>query len=329
MPAAAIVVIGPGGQPYAVEGGMNEARFRENEERLWTSLGAAPTEVWVEVAHTGTKVRLLVVGNGPPVLFLHGATNAASSWATLAACLPDHRCYLLDRLGCGLSEPIGHRLDQAELAVLADALAVDIFDGLGLDRAALVGTSFGGYFALRAAAAHPARVARVVELSWPFGCPIEKTPLAMRIAGIRTLGKVAASIPPSRVAVRALLRQIGLRGAIDSGRFDEIAIAWYQSLLRDTGTMRNELDAAPRIVHPIRGIEKSTLLSDELLGRIGVPTAFVWGADDPQGGARTAEAFVARIPGATLEVMPDAGHAPWIDDPDHVASVVGAFLAAE
>jgi len=86
--------------------------------------------------------------------------------------------------------------------------------------------------------------------------------------------------------------------------------------------------AAPRTVHPIRGIEESTLLSDELPGRTCAPIAFVWGADDPQGGARTAEAFVARIPGATLEMMSDTGHAPWIDDPDHVASVVGAFLAA-
>lgn len=307
---------------------MNEARFREHEERLWASVGVAPTEVWVEVAHTGTKVRLLVVGSGPPVLFAHGATNGASSWATLASRLPGHRCFLLDRPGCGLSEPIGHRLDQTQLAALADALAVDVFDGLGLDRAALVGTSFGGYFALRAAAAHPARVARVVELSWPFGCPIEKTPLSMRVAGIRTLGKVVASIPPSKVAVRALLRQIGLRGAVDSGRFDEIALSWFQSLLRDTDTMRNELDAAPRVVHPIRGMERSTLLGDELLGRIRAPTAFLWGADDPQGGARTAEAFVARIPGATLGVMPDAGHAPWIDDPGHVASALDAFLAA-
>ena len=307
---------------------MNEARFREHEKRLWESVGVEPTEVWVEVAHTGTKVRVLVVGNGPPVLFVHGATNGASSWAALAARLPAYSCFLLDRPGCGLSEPIGRRLDQAGLAALADALAVEVFDALGLDRAALVGTSYGGYFTLRAAAAHPDRVAGLVELSWLFGCPVEKTSLAMRIAGIRTLGKLMASIPPSKFAVRALLRQIGLRGAVDSGRFDEISIAWFQSLLRDTSTMRNELDAAPRVVHPIRGMERSTLLTDELLGLICVSTMFLWGADDPQGGTRTAKAFVARIPGATLEVMPEAGHAPWIDDPDHVASVIGAFLAA-
>ena len=51
------------------------------------------------------------------------------------------------------------------------------------------------------------------------------------------------------------------------------------------------------------------------------------GSDDPQGGARTAQAFTARIPGATLVLMPDAGNAAWMDDPDHVASIVGAILA--
>jgi pimeloyl-ACP methyl ester carboxylesterase len=47
------------------------------------------------------------------------------------------------------------------------------------------------------------------------------------------------------------------------------------------------------------------------------------------GGADTAQAFSALVPGAQLEVMPRAGHAPWIDDPDHAASVTAAFLRPE
>jgi len=46
------------------------------------------------------------------------------------------------------------------------------------------------------------------------------------------------------------------------------------------------------------------------------------------GGETVAPDFVARIPGAELEVMPGAGHAVWLDDPDWAAKATGRFLAA-
>lgn len=48
--------------------------------------------------------------------------------------------------------------------------------------------------------------------------------------------------------------------------------------------MRNDIDAAPPIMRLFGGVNDSILLRDDLLGRIGSPTLFVWGADDPFGG---------------------------------------------
>ena len=42
----------------------------------------------------------------------------------------------------------------------------------------------------------------------------------------------------------------------------------------------------------------------------------LWGGDDPMGGVDIAERFSAKIPGATLEVLDGAGHAPWVVDPE-------------
>jgi len=53
---------------------------------------------------------------------------------------------------------------------------------------------------------------------------------------------------------------------------------------------------------------------------------FIWGEDDPQGGADAARRFVAQVPGAELEMMA-GGHAPWLDDPDKVATSVRDFFA--
>jgi 2-hydroxy-6-oxonona-2,4-dienedioate hydrolase len=90
---------------------MNEGRYREAEERLWASVGVTPTERCIRLEPHGVEMRVQEVGQGPPVLFVHGGSNNGTSWATLAVHLTDFRCILLDRPGCGLSEPLGTVLD--------------------------------------------------------------------------------------------------------------------------------------------------------------------------------------------------------------------------
>lgn len=307
---------------------MNEARHREVEQRLWASVGVTPTERHVHLDRTGVSVRLQEVGEGPLVLFVHGASNTGTSWAPLVARLDGLRCVLLDRPGCGLSEPITARLDDVgRLASFADALLVDVLDAIGAESAVVVATSFGGYLALRSAAAHPDRITRTIEIGWSIGAPIAKTPMAMRLAVVPGLRRLLLAIPPSERMVRAMLKSIGLRHAIESGQFSQEALDWFRSLLRDTDTMRNELHSLPPILTPIKGVNESILFGNELLASITTPVRFLWGEDDPMGGAEIARAFVARIPDAELEMMAEAGHAPWMDDPDHVAATVRRFLA--
>ena len=163
------------------------------------------------MARTGVTVRLQEVGEGEPVLFVHGASNAGTSWASLAALLGGFRCLLVDRPGCGLSDPLPQSLDDpARLAAFADDLVVDVLDALGVERAALVGTSFGGYFTLRAAAAHPERVSRVLQLGWTVGAPSHKVPAVMRAAALPGIGRALVNVPPNERAVRSMLGQIGL-----------------------------------------------------------------------------------------------------------------------
>lgn len=312
--------------------GRDEQRYRDAERALWASVGLdePPAERRLRLARCDAEVRIQEVGpaDGPPIVFVHGASNAGTSWAALAARLPGWRCLLVDRPGCGLSPPLGRRMDDVtSLGRFADDLVVDVLDALALDRAQVVGTSLGGYFALRATAAHPSRIDRLVVLAWTFGAPAASAPLVMRVATQPVLGRVTTRIPPTEGMVRSMLRQIGLRGAVDSGRFGPVEIAWFLALLRHTPTMRNEIDAMPRLM-TMRGFNQSTLLAADLLARIEAPTLFLWGDDDPMGGEAYARPFAALVPGASLELLAGAGHAPWIDDPDGVAQRVAAFLTA-
>ena len=288
-----------------------------------------PSERFLSLGGVGARVRVQEVGDGSPVLFVHGATTCGSSWATLVARMPGHRCIVLDRPGCGLSEPLPRQArDIAAFTAYVDALVPDVLDALELEEVDLVGTSLGGFVALRTAAAHPGRVRRLGIVAYPFGAPMGVLPLPMRLAAVPGLGRAMALAPPPRRAVVEMLRQVGLRSAIDSGRMDAVALDWYHSLLRDTPTMRNEVATAGGVaIRPLKGMHRGQLLDDELLGRIAAPTLFLWGTGDVFGGTDAAEAFVPRVPGAELQLLADLGHAPWMDDADAVAAPLLSFLA--
>ena len=305
---------------------MDEQRYRQAELALWESVGAQASERHVRLERTGAHVRIQEVGEGQPVVFVHGASNGGASWASLASRLDTFRCVLVYRPGCGLSPRLDHGfMDMAAFGAFADSLVVDVLDAIDVDVAHVIGTSYGGYFALRTAAAHPARIDRVVTLSWSFGAPVVSTPLVMRVALQPVLRRLATRIPVTERMARSMLKQIGLRRAVESGTFGPVEMAWFLSLLRDTDTMRNEIDAAPRMV-TMRGFNDETLLSPSLLAQVTSEAYFLWGEEDPMGGADIAREFAGQLPNARVELMAEAGHAPWMDDPDFVAERVGAFL---
>ena len=305
---------------------MNEAKFREAERRLWESVGVTPTEQRVHLERTGATVRIQEVGQGIPIVLLHGASNSGSSWATLVSRLEGFRCLMVDKPGAGLSDPFPKTFELESLRSFADTYVPDILDSLGLDSAHVVSTSYGGYTALRSAAAYPDRIDRIVEFGWTTGAPTLKMPLIMRLATIPAFGKVMTSMPAPESAVRSMFKQIGLREALAEGRVSKEMIGWYRSQLNDTDAMRNELAAGPRLI-TMKGFDERIYFTDEFLASIETPIYFLWGDKDPFGDAEIARAFVAKIPNAELELLPNTGHAVWIDDPDKAAEVARSFLS--
>lgn len=306
---------------------MDETRYREAERRLWESLGLFPTEQRVHLEHSGVTIRVQEVGEGPAVVFVHGASNSGASWAPLVARVEGFRCVIMDRPGAGLSAPPTTVFDDAEsLVTFADTLVIDVLDAMGLDSAHLVATSFGGYAALRAAAAYPHRIRRMVEFGWTVGAPLARLPALMRVASIPAVGRLMTTLPVNERVVRAMFRRIGLRQALEAGRVAQEVIDCYLALLRYTDTMRNELAASRWIMTP-RGLDDRIVLPHTMLASIQAPIYFLWGEEDPFGRADIARDFVKHIPNAELELLPGTGHAVWIDDPDHAAKVTSTFLS--
>lgn len=302
---------------------VNEHQYRKAESRLWQSVDRQPVEHRVRLAGTDTSVRVLEVGAGPPVLFIHGGPNAASTWAPLVGHLDGFRCLMVDRPGTGLSEPYDCTVDN--LPGFGARFVGDVLDGLGLDRADVVASSFGGHLALRSTANDPDRVVRMVQMAAPALVRGQTFPKFLASLRSRFMRMVIATLPPSRRINLDILRQLGHGASLDAGRIPDEFIDWYLALARHTDTFRHD----PRLIGEVllEHVEALTLGPD-LLGAVTTPTLFLWGEDDSFGDERNAREVAAALPDAELVMLPNSGHLPWLDDPASAALATANFLRA-
>lgn len=306
---------------------MDEMRYREAEASLWASEGLGPRERWITLSASGTRVRVQEVGDGDPVLMVHRGPNAGSTWVPLVPHLPRRRVLLVDRPGSGLSEPLPTPLDRHTLPGFADRFTADLLDGLGIDRADVVASSFGSYLALRGAAARPDRVRRMVHLGCPAFVPAFRMIGMLRVLA-SPLRHVLLRLPANERAGDMSLRAIGHGASLDAGRIPAALGPWSLALQAHTDTYTNEAATIARLAGPVRGFDRSLVLDAATLGAVHAPTLLVWGADDPFGGAEVGAGLRDLLPDAELVVLPGSGHLPWFDDPARVGTLVSHHLAA-
>jgi 2-hydroxy-6-oxonona-2,4-dienedioate hydrolase len=303
---------------------MDADRYRAAERRLWASVGVSPDERTVTLPRLSVEVRVQALGDGAPILFLHGGPNSGSTWASLAAQMTGYRALLLDRPGTGLSAAID--IGAENVREVAEVFVADVLDALGLEWAHVVASSFGGFLALRSAAATPARFGRMVQMACPAGAPGMGMPGFMKAMVTPGLGRLIATLPPNERAGRMIFRQIGHGRSLDAGRIPQVFFDWYLAMQRHTDTMVNEARMIRSLASVRAGWHPALSLDEELLGRVTTPTYFLWGADDPFGGLDVARELVAAMPAAALDMVPAAGHLPWLDDPSRAAEAIRCHL---
>src|SRR5439155_15274057 len=144
---------------------MTHTQLDHGEQQLFAHYDLAPESRRLTLADPALDVRVLEAGSGAPVLVLHGSGMSAATWAPMLAHLPDRHAFALDLPGFGASDAYdytGRPLREHAVAQVMSAL-----DALGLERAAVVGTSLGAMWALNAALAAPERVTAVVAFGMP------------------------------------------------------------------------------------------------------------------------------------------------------------------
>ena len=285
-----------------------------------SEFGTTVETTWARI--DGLRVRCLAAGTGraPPLLLLHGGGFDAADFSYRYAIEPLARrrpVLAFDWPGYGGSDKPNLRYDLAYYARFLSHL----MDSLGIQRAALVGTSMGGGAALSFALCSPERVEKLILVaSYGLGKDIPHG----------RLGYFLVHAPLAADLVYALLRRS--RRALRSG---------LRRMVCDPRVVSDELvDEARRLLdqpasgRAFRSFRKSevgwsglkTDLSDRL-GEVAAPTLLVHGDRDRVVPVEWARRAHERLPDSELRVLRGCGHWPPRECPDTFNRVVTDFLA--
>jgi pimeloyl-ACP methyl ester carboxylesterase len=272
------------------------------------------------VRWSGGSTQVIEAGDGPPILFVHGGLGEAFQWAPLFPLLaPKYRVIAVDRPGHGLADPFDYR--GVSVRAHACEFLRGMLDALNLPPAPIVGSSMGGLWAMSLALANPERVSQLFLVGSPAGA-VRQIPFMLRLGTLPGFRQIAERIMarPTRSSVRQLWSNLLVAHAERlEDDFLDLSVA---SQIRNHANWLGLVDTAINFF----GI-RAELLLEPHWARLQPPTTLVWGDRDAWAGPKVAEAIVAAHPKIRLVRVPDAGHAPWFDDPPAVAQAIGTALA--
>jgi pimeloyl-ACP methyl ester carboxylesterase len=276
----------------------------------------------VELRHVtlhGHDLGYRIAGAGPAIVLIHGMAGSSRTWRDVMPLLArDYTVVAPDLPGHGESaKPLGDYSLGAYASGLRDLLA----GALGIERATVVGQSFGGGVAMQLAYQHPELCERLVlagsgglgrEVSWILRLlTLPAAEYAMPILFPRFLRDRG-----NRVG--AFLHERGLRAP-------HVAEMWsaYASLA--------EPDKRHAFVRTLRAVigpgGQTVSAADRLYLAAAVPTLILWGDQDDIIPVEHAHRAHELMPGSRLEIFEGAGHFLHLEEPAKFAEILGDFIA--
>jgi pimeloyl-ACP methyl ester carboxylesterase len=262
-------------------------------------------------------MRYVDVGDGPPVLLIHGLGASWHAWSgNLEALSSAHRTIVVDLPGFGGSDGLGV---HAELEDYAGCL-VALLDALGIARCAVIGHSLGGLISQTVAAHYPERVTSLVLVASGGGPLDQVTEMAFKLIALVSRPLRLAPRPLVNTALRVMM-------AVPAARHRLLSRAVYEPneisrelamSLTDHGSLGLGIAGAMRA-----GLRTD---SDAYLGALRCPVLVIGGAEDPIVTPAQTAYVAARVKQATCQSWPAVGHHPMWERPRQFDRVVLEFL---
>jgi pimeloyl-ACP methyl ester carboxylesterase len=257
------------------------------------------------VRANGLEIAYNRVGDGPPLIFVHGAAEDGRVWQPQLAALSDEFTVVAwDEPGAGRSSDVP--ADFA-LADYADCLSA-LIDALALGPAHVAGLSWGGTVVQELYRRRPELAATLILVDtyagWKGSLP--EAEVNTRVEGVRQL-----------LAARAVEFDPTLPGL-----FSGDPPAEFVPLLEEMAA-----DVRPQSLRVQLFLMAETDQRD-LLPTIAVPTLLIWGELDTRSPLSVARRFEQAIPNAKLVLIPDAGHVSNLEQPERFNEAVREFCRA-
>lgn len=293
------------------------SKYKETRAKLFKIAGIEPQSQFVKTTGPVKNVHYLQLGAGDPLIIVHGGLSHSSEWINiLKALAKSHSLYVVDRPGHGLSDPINYRgVDYRKSAV--DFLQ-SFMDAVGLEQAHFMGNSMGGYFCTCFALDKPDRVKKLVLIGAPAGINLWIPPM-LRILGIRGLNRffMKTVAKPSIPGVKNIHKQLLVFNP-DKLSDEYVEHCYYNQLLPGSTVAFSTLLES---VLTIKGWKKELYLGDQL-DRLKVPVHFIWGNKDVFESPETGIHKAKTIENHSFEIIENAGHCPWLDQPEKCTSLI-------
>jgi pimeloyl-ACP methyl ester carboxylesterase len=283
----------------------------------WLDIDWRQHQRWVSVDGQEVNTIELGDGDGQPIVFVHGLSGSWPNWLEqLPVLARDHRVLALDLPGFGHSP-----MPSWEISIPAYARLLDgLLQARGIDAAAVVGNSMGGFIGTELAVSNPKRVERLVLVS-AAGVSTYGSPRRRRATGaLRRLETVLAGTTAWVAAHSdAIERRPRLRGAtlnLVVAHPSRLPAALAAEQVRGAGT-DGFFDALESILdYHVR----------ERLPEIACPTLIVWGERDMLISVHDAEVFAELIPNSRKVIYEDTGHMAMLERPQAFNALLAEFL---
>jgi pimeloyl-ACP methyl ester carboxylesterase len=278
------------------------------------SLHHAEHSRFVEIEGVSVHYQEAGPGSAPPVLLIHGFTASNFVWkdVLLPVAAAGYRVIAPDLVGFGFSG----KPENGQYTIDAQArMITGLMDQLGIERATLLGSSYGGAIAATCALDYPERVERLVLVDAVINDHAKSRPL-LRLAASPLLGDF---ISPLMLGSRKLVQQQLRRGYAPETRhlFDEERAAAHHRPLAASGTQRAALLTLRRW--------KASRIEREA-HRIEQPTLLMWGEVDPEIPLAHGRRLFEEIRQSQLIIFRRCGHMPMEEYPREFTEVLTDFL---